>query len=193
MPAIAIIPYADCWPEEFRQIAVRLRGALGDLAVRIDHIGSTSVPGLAAKDVIDVQVSVVALKLAEPIVRKLRGLGYIWVEQIAGDHVPAGMNSSPEEWGKLFFKGPTDLRPVNLHVRVMGSCNQRYALLFRDYLRSHPKAAEGYATVKQQLARYHGDDVDAYYDVKDPVCDIIMAGAEDLAVRIGWKFEPASV
>ena len=63
-------------------------------------------------------------------------------------------------------------RRVNLHVRVAGRANQRYPLLFRDYLRANAVAREAYAEVKRELARLHPADVDAYYAIKDPVCDI---------------------
>jgi len=80
-------------------------------------------------------------------------------------------------------------RPINLHVRRAGSANGRYALLFRDYLRAHPLASGAYAQVKMALAEHGPTDWDLYYDVKDPVCDIIMAGAEDWAASINWKTE----
>ncbi|HEY3343189.1 MAG TPA: GrpB family protein, partial [Anaerolineae bacterium] len=71
-------------------------------------------------------------------------------------------------------------------VRVLGSANQRYAVLFRDYLRAHPSTADAYARVKTALAHYHANDIDAYYAVKDPACDLIMGGAEDWAVTTQW-------
>jgi GrpB-like predicted nucleotidyltransferase (UPF0157 family) len=61
---------------------------------------------------------------------------------------------------------------------VKGNPNQRYPLLFRDYLHANPEAAEAYARIKRALARYHADDIDAYYEVKDPVCDLIFQAAE---------------
>jgi GrpB-like predicted nucleotidyltransferase (UPF0157 family) len=74
-------------------------------------------------------------------------------------------------------------------VRRAGSANGRYPLLFRDYLRTHPLAAAAYAKVKQALARNDSYNWDLYYDVKDPVCDIIMAAAEDWAVQSDWRIE----
>ena len=75
-------------------------------------------------------------------------------------------------------------------MRMAGHANQRYALLFRDYLRAHPMAAEAYAQVKTALAKRDNADEDFYYDVKDPVCDIIMAGAEEWAARTVWTLGP---
>jgi GrpB-like predicted nucleotidyltransferase (UPF0157 family) len=155
--------------------------------LRIDHIGSTAVPGLDAKDIIDVQVTVGSLSPAEPLIAAIQSAGYLYRDDIHGDHPVQGRESSPSEWEKLYFAAPPGQRRINVHVRVAGRANQRYALLFRDYLRTHPVALAGYAEVKRQLARYHPDDWDAYYDVKDPVCDIVMAGAEDWAAATGWS------
>src|SRR5205823_13022781 len=99
----------------------------------------------------------------------------------SGDHRPPGVEGPDSEWEKWFFNPPDLQRPTNVHVRMQGRANQRYALLFRDYLRTHPLAAQAYGQVKAMLARYHANDIEAYYDVKDPVCDIIMARAEDWA------------
>ena len=88
------------------------------------------------------------------------------------------------------FKSSSGQRPANVHVRLAGRLNQRYPLLFRDYLRAHAPVAEAYALVKSAIAKYHPDDMDAYYDVKDPVCDIIMGGAEDWAASTHWEAGP---
>ena len=82
-------------------------------------------------------------------------------------------------------------RPTHLHVRQVGRANQRYALLFRDYLRAHPGAAETYAIIKRELIRLNPDDVDAYYAVKDPVCDLIMDAARIWAAATGWDPGPS--
>lgn len=189
MPQITIVPYQDRWPGEFSDIARNLRAALGNRALRIDHIGSTAVPGLDAKDVIDLQVTVASLTPAEPLIAAIQSAGYTYRDDIQADHPMHGSQSEPAEWEKLYFMSPSGQRPVHVHVRVAGRANQRYPLLFRDYLRTHPVALAGYAEVKRQLARYHPDDWDAYYDVKDPVCDIVMAGAQDWAIATGWSGE----
>ena len=183
--SIVIVPYDDRWPAEFRRIGAALREALGGLAVRIDHIGSTSVPGLAAKDVIDVQVTVAALDAAA-IAAALAPLGYALRDDITCDHVPPGRDDAPAEWRKLYFRAPAGQRRTHLHVRQAGRANQRYALLFRDYLRAAPACTAAYARVKEALARLHPDDQDAYYDVKDPVCDIIADAAERWAAATGY-------
>ncbi len=188
---IAIVPYRAAWADEFAVLGRALRAALRELALRIDHIGSTSVPGLPAKDIIDIQVTVQALE--EPVEAALRAAGYSRREGISTDHVPPGQPETPEQWSKWFFRPAVSPRRVNLHVRVAGRLNQRYALLFRDYLRTQPLAAEAYARTKMALAHYHADDSKAYTDVKDPVCDIIMAAAEQWAAAIRWQPGPSDL
>ena len=188
---IVIATYDARWPDEFRQIGEELRAALGDLALRIDHIGSTSVPGLAAKDLIDIQVTVAALD-AEGLAAALAPLGYTLAVEIDHDHVPPGReDDAPEEWRKLYFRPPATQRPTHLHIRQAGRANQRYALLFRDYLRVDPLARGAYQQIKEALARLHPEDVDAYYAVKDPVCDIVMAAAERWASAAGYAPGPS--
>jgi GrpB-like predicted nucleotidyltransferase (UPF0157 family) len=186
---IVIAPYSPHWPLEFSRLAAPLAAALGELAVRIDHIGSTAVPGLAAKDVIDIQVSVRAL--APAVETALAGLGYERLAEISEDHRPPQAAGPENDWQKWFFRAPAAQRRTNLHVRVAGRPNQRYPLLFRDYLRAHPAAAEAYGLIKQQLARHHPADMDAYYDIKDPACDLIWIAAESWAAASGWSVADA--
>ncbi|QDT52087.1 dephospho-CoA kinase/protein folding accessory domain-containing protein [Caulifigura coniformis] len=189
MERIVIVNHQPGWRAAFESLGGRLRAALGRKALRIDHIGSTSVPGLAAKDVLDIQVTVAGL---EPSIEDaVTRAGYQRVLRIDCDHRPPGGVDDPAEWTKWFFRNSPELRRVNLHVRIAGRANQRYPLLFRDYLRAHRDAAEAYAQVKRALAERHASDADAYYDVKDPVCDIIMVGADAWAERTGWA-PPAS-
>jgi GrpB-like predicted nucleotidyltransferase (UPF0157 family) len=181
---IEILPYRSEWQREFAEIGARLRQALGTLAVRIDHIGSTSVPGLAAKDIVDIQVTV--MDLDDPVERAVKGMGFDRIAAVWHDHVPPGASEAESEWAKWLFKAQPGQRPVNVHVRIDGRLNQRYPLLFRDYLRAHASIADAYARTKIALAHYHPGDMEAYYDVKDPVCDIIMGGAEEWAAATCW-------
>ncbi len=176
---IEIVPYNPQWPAEFERIASEIARALGDQALCIDHIGSTSVPGLAAKDIIDIQVGVAGFD--QRLVDTLLSIGYVYLAHITSDHRPPGAIGPESDWEKRLFNAPPGQRPVNLHVRVKGHANHHYALLFRDYLRSHPLAAEGYAELKKRLASYHPEDRAAYTLIKDPVCDVIMAAAEEWA------------
>jgi GrpB-like predicted nucleotidyltransferase (UPF0157 family) len=181
---VEIIPYQNNWPEEFRIIAARLRQGLGGLALRIDHIGSTSVPGLAAKDVIDIQITVTSL--SPELIQAMSALGYTQRAGLQQDHPPAGLRGDPAEWEKWYFEAPPGQRRTHTHVRVAGRANQRYALLFRDYLRAHPATAEAYAELKRRLAQNLADP-DTYPDVKDPAVDIIYLAAEEWAKITGWQ------
>lgn len=183
---IEIVPYSGDWPAEFAAVAASLCSALGDLAARIDHIGSTSVPGLAAKDIIDVQITIPADVAFEQIEAAMASAGYIQRHGICYDHRPPGMDGLEAEWEKRLFGPPASSRPANLHVRQAGRANQRYALLFRDYMRAHPVAAAAYAEVKRCLARYLPKDRPAYVEIKDPVCDVVMAAAEEWAAETSW-------
>jgi len=181
---VVIEPYSERWAADFARIARRLRSVLGERALRIDHIGSTAVTGLAAKDRIDMQITVRDLADANP-------LGAPGLDEFApvGDHRPPGDEGSMEDWRKRLFTTSGDDVPANIHVRVEGRANQRYALLFRDYLRSHPAAAAAYAELKRRLAA-DLRDVGRYADVKDPACDLIMVAAEDWAAATGWTAPP---
>lgn len=172
---IIIHDYNPLWPAEFEQFRLSLIQILGQLALQIDHIGSTAVPGLAAKDVIDIQVTVAELR--PEITNKLVAAGYQHLPHITHDHLPPGGDPRPERWAKLIFIQPEGGRRVNIHVRPAGNPNQQYPLLFRDYLRQHPNAAKAIETIKRQLAKYHPNDVEAYYDIKDPVYDLIWDAA----------------
>jgi GrpB-like predicted nucleotidyltransferase (UPF0157 family) len=183
---IEIVEYRVGWWSEFQEIATRLRQGLGDLAERIDHIGSTSVPGLAAKDIIDIQITVAALD--ERVISAMEALGYARPEGVWRDHATPHFSGPDSEWEKLFFRPPPGQRPTNTHVRVRGRANQRYALLFRDYLRTHPRTAKAYEELKRQLAR-HLVDPEFYPEVKDPAVDLIYLAAEAWAAR-GWQPGP---
>ena len=185
MKPIEICAYNPAWPEEFEAIHAELQEALGELALRIDHIGSTSVPGLGAKDIIDVQVTV--RELAPAIITRLTEAGYLYRGDISDDHVPCGMDPDPRNWVKYYFTQPVGRRPIHVHVRVQGSPNQRYPLLFRDYLRAHPHSTATVERIKRALARYHADDIDAYYAIKDPAYDLIWDAAQEWAEHSGWQ------
>ena len=181
---LEIVPYKMSWPSDFRKLASLLRQGLGDLALRIDHIGSTSVPGLAAKDVIDIQITAAALDQA--VLSAMLALGYSQPEGIWGDHHPACTEGPETEWEKWLFNPPPGQRRTHTHVRVLGRANQRYALLFRDYLRAHAATAEAYAELKRRLAQ-HLADPQAYPDVKDPAVDLIYFAAQEWAAAIHWQ------
>ena len=174
------------WAADFDELDNSLSAALDGTAIRIDHIGSTSVPGLRAKDVIDVQVVVAELE-SDRIIPALELVGF---EQSTAawnlrDHIPAGWAGNPEEWSKLVFAPPGSSRPSNVHVRRCGSPNKRYALLFRDFLRADHGARDAWGRFKTQLAMATGNLSD-YGAVKDPATDVLLALAERWATDTAW-------
>ena len=174
------------WVVDYSNLATPLGVALGGLAVRIDHIGSTSVPELPAKNVIDLQVIVAELD-SELIVRRLGVVGF---DQRDGewnlrDHIPAGWSGDQDLWRKLVFAPPHHVRPCNVHVRVSGNPNERYALLFRDFLRADDAARVAWGRFKRQLARTTKNLSD-YGAVKDPATDVLMMAAERWALDTSW-------
>lgn len=185
---VELVDYSTRWPAEFRQLGERLRNELGDLAVRIDHIGSTSVPDLCAKDVLDVQVSV---RVANPSVsERLLACGFRASAGARRDHRPADARGPDEDWQKLFFYEPSGERRVNLHVREVGRPNQRYPLLFRDFLIAHPPMATAYGELKRRLAASLRNQ-DDYPDVKDPAVDLIYLAAVGWAALASWEPGPS--
>lgn len=180
--SITIHDYDDTWPDQFAAIGSDIRAALGDTALAIHHIGSTSVPGLGAKNIIDIQVTVADLD--DPTLGPLLERAQLSLRpHITGDHAPPGMDLPDHELDKIY----AGREGVNCHIRRVGAFNQRYALLCREYLRSHPTVAAAYEQIKRQLARHFVDDIEGYYDIKDPVFDVIMAGAYAWADQTSWE------
>ena len=141
---ITIDPYDPAWPARFDAEAVSIRRSLGEHALRVDHVGSTAVPGLAAKPVVDIQVSVPSLAPTVNFTERLSQIGY--------SHVPLG----PIDLVYPFFQKPTAWPSTHhIHLCVVGSEQERKHLAFRDYLRNHPLIAAEYVTLKRQLAIAH--------------------------------------
>ncbi len=170
-----IVDYDPAWPAQAEALIVRLQSALDPLAARIDHIGSTAVPGLAAKDVLDVQVTLADLDAATlaGVAGALTAAGFVHRSDITCDHRPPGATGPDSDWEKAYFQAPQGERPAHIHVRAAGRPNQAYPLRFRDFLRGAPEFAEAYARIKRELARYHAHDGEAYTDIKDPAVDLI--------------------
>ena len=150
--AVFIFPYDPAWPIRFRIEAQLLRVVLADLQPQIEHIGSTAVPELAAKPIIDILVGVSSLERFMRHGMRLASYGY--------DYVPAYETSLPN---RRFFKRVVDgVRTHHVHVVEAGGKDWTRYLQFRDSLRSSPELAADYARLKHQLALRHRHDRDAY-------------------------------
>jgi len=156
----ALVPYDPEWPDDARRIINRLRMACGAKALRVDHIGSTAVPAMDGKDVIDVQVTVESLDVADELAGVLTNVGYSRVEGITSD-VPH--DGDPALWRKRFHGAADPGRPANVHVRVDGWPNQQFALLFVDWLTANPGVREDYLTAKRKAL-----GTADYADAKEP-------------------------
>ncbi|MGA5545949.1 dephospho-CoA kinase [Mycobacterium sp. NPDC051198] len=141
-----VVPYDPTWPDQARRILARLNTACGHRAVRIDHIGSTAVPGMDAKDVIDVQVTVGSLEIADELAEALLTAGYPVVPDITTD---TPHDDEPALWQKRFHASADPGRPTNVHIRVDGRPNQRFALMFVDWLRANPGVQADYLAAKR--------------------------------------------
>lgn len=188
-----LVTYRDDWPVQAERIVGRLRLA-DPLVLGVDHIGSTAVPGLPAKDVIDLQVTVATLEDADRIAGKLTAAGFPLVEGIVRDE-PKTAIPDPDRWAKRLHANADPGRPVNVHVRVQDSPGWRYALSFRDWLRSDPGAAALYLAEKERCAADHTEDqeTDGYAQCKEAWFTQV---ADPLLTRwvadTGWQPGPPS-
>ena len=151
---VRVVDYDPRWASMFEEARSEIVGRCGVLLVAVEHIGSTSVPGLAAKPVIDIMAAVESIDDAQALVDPLAALGF--------EYVPKN-----DVAGRRFFRrGPRGAGTHHLHVVEQGSWKWRRQLLFRDHLRAHPDAAADYERLKRELAARHGPDRGAYTDAK---------------------------
>ncbi len=167
----AVVAPDPTWAAQGARLVAKLQDALGDRAVSVDHIGSTSVPGLIAKDVIDVQVGVRRLKDADEAacVADLRRRGFLRVEGVVQDH-PHPPSTEPREWQKRFYGSMDPGRVANIHIREIGSPGWVFAIRFRDWLRAVPAARREYADEKRRLLAVTSSTRD-YAEAKEPWFD----------------------
>ncbi|GIG69662.1 dephospho-CoA kinase [Phytomonospora endophytica] len=182
--ALSIDAYDPAWPARFERIAARLRHAMGEAALAVDHIGSTSVPGLPAKDVIDIQVTVADLADAERLIPELADAGFVSVPGIRHDD-PKPFAPDVRDWAKRMFGGTDPADITHVHIRAEGTPGQRYALMFRDWLRANDDERDGYADHKHELAAT-GMTTSDYAEAKEPWFTEILPRLDDWAKRTAW-------
>lgn len=186
--AAVMVPADPTWSLQAGRLAARIAASAPGEILAVDHIGSTSVPGLAAKDVIDLQVTVADPGTADRIAPLLAAAGYPAVPGITHDK-PKPSLPDAGQWEKRFHANADPGRPVNLHVRAAGSAGWRYALQFRDWLRAEPSAVRLYEEHKRELAAQHSEDLDtaAYADAKEPwFAAVAWPLMDEWAARTGW-------
>ena len=182
---VMVLAYQAHWVEEFARFARHIRRVVGSAAIRIDHIGSTAVPGLGAKDVIDIQITVSDLDGVDRLTGPLSAAGFRRGTAFEYD-VFHGKPAADPELRKRFMREPEGERRAHVHIRELGRFNQRYALLFRDYLRASEEVRAAYEVLKRRAAELFPDDINGYLCLKDPVLHIIYAAASLWAERVGW-------
>lgn len=152
-----LVAHNPDWARQAELLMSRIQASAPDDILAVDHIGSTSIPGLEAKDVIDLQLAVADLDDADRIAPLLAAAGFpLWPKVIA-DH-PRPSHPTPAAWRKRLHGNADPGRAVNLHIRAAGSAGWRYALCFRDWLRADAAALEAYRVEKHRVAALHAQD-----------------------------------
>jgi GrpB-like predicted nucleotidyltransferase (UPF0157 family) len=178
--AIVVREYDPAWPAMFEEERTHLRRVLGSIVTMIEHVGSTAVPGLAAKPIIDLLAVVRRLDEARSFIAPLEALGYTYLPEY-------------ESWlpGELFFRKGIP-GPWTHHVHMMEPSNPRGQdqLRFRDYLRAHPDTADAYAHLKKTLAAELGDDIAGFRAGKNSFVKMVMDRARASQSNPGGSHGP---
>ncbi|MCU1533165.1 MAG: dephospho-CoA kinase [Arthrobacter sp.] len=177
------------WESQARRLIARLEATVPHGIVAVDHIGSTAVPGLDAKDVIDLQLGVRELADADRMEPLLSAAGFPRWPGIVSDN-PKPSHPDPAAWGKRLHGNADPGRPVNIHVRAAGSPGWRYALCFRDWLRADAGARTDYLAEKRRVAERHSvDKSTAGYaaDKEDWFTQYAVPRMEAWVLRTGWQ------
>jgi GrpB-like predicted nucleotidyltransferase (UPF0157 family) len=181
MRKIEVVPHDPSWSEAFAAERGLLRSALGDAALAIHHIGSTSVPGLAAKPILDILVEAPNLRALDARDAAMEALGY----------EPMGEFGIP---GRRYYRKGGDDRTHHVHAFATDDPGLARHLAFRDYLGAHPDVVAEYAALKQRVAATCEDDIERYMAGKDAFIQRVEAAAVEWAVsapsRIGRREQP---
>lgn len=164
---IIIVDYDPLWPEQFELLRFRIAATLGALAAAIEHVGSTAVPGLAAKPIIDIDIRLYSADSLSDAIKRLASLGYLHRGDLG---IP----------GREAFRAPLPDVPHHLYVCLPGYPEFNRHVTFRDQLRSHPDDAKAYEVLKRKLASKFRDDREAYNQAKAEFVETILAQAKAL-------------
>ena len=161
---VVVLPYDEQWKHDFLQIKAELANVLGQLAIEIEHVGSTSVQGLSAKPIIDIDIVIKDYNGLENVISALEKIGY----QHEGNLGITGREA-------FTYDGKEHLRKHHLYVCPEDSQELRRHIAFRDYLKTHPDAVREYSRIKAEGAELYPDDIDRYIEHKSPFIEKIYA------------------
>lgn len=164
---VVVLPYDSRWKQDFINIRDEIKPALKDLALAIEHVGSTSVEGMSAKPIIDIDVIIKERTVLDEVISRLENIGYRYEGNLGIE-------------GREAFKyeGKKDLQRHHLYVCAQDCPELKRHIAFRDYLRSHPQAVKEYGEIKEKGARLYPNDIDKYMEYKSGVIERIYEMAK---------------
>lgn len=166
-----LVEYDPLWPSLFEEEKGRILCSVGGMVLDVEHIGSTAIPGMVAKPIIDLMAGVEGSEVADRCIAPLMGLGYLDVTPLPGG----------PDWGEWYYCLGRGVHSVGYHLHLVrhGGRHWEDHITFRDYLRSHPEVAESYARLKRRLASLHGSDRRSYTDGKSRFIEEILSQARN--------------
>ena len=167
---VVVVPYDPAWPAAFALVRDRIAPVLGELAVGIEHVGSTAVPGLDAKPIIDIDVVIRHADNLPDVVTRLATLGYTHIGDLG-------------IIGREAFRATPELPRHHLYVCAAGSAALQAHLALRDALRADPEPAAAYAALKRELAQRYRDDRDSYAEGKSAFIDSVLRAVRERRER----------
>lgn len=167
---VEVVPYNQDWPDQFSEEVTSLQSIFQDIWINAYHIGSTSIKNISAKPIIDILIEVKNIEEVDQFNEKMEERGY----------VARGENEIP---GRRYFHKGTINRTHHVHIFEMGHSEIKRHLNFRDYLNTHPKDAQAYSNLKEQLARQFPYDIESYINGKDSLIKEIDKKAEQWVIN----------
>lgn len=166
---VKIVDYDPEWPILFEKEKAKILKAVGTKVVAVEHVGSTSVPGLGAKPIVDILVGIPHLSGARDCIEPLQTIGY--------EYVPEYEATLPQR--RYFRKGPSNIPNKHYHLHMVEHNGEfwKHHLLFRDYLRTHADAASDYWKLKKKLAAKHRSNREAYTEAKTSFIKSVLSKA----------------
>ncbi|WP_256762151.1 GrpB family protein [Cohnella sp. WQ 127256] len=178
--SVIIEPYNDEWPMMFDALRIKIINQIGCSIVSIDHIGSTAIFGLAAKPIIDLQISIMDINNIDEVKEGLNALGFVH-------------RLDNPDLTKRYFRETEGMRRTHIHVRESGSWSEQFSLLFRDYLREHENERKEYEKIKYELANQYRNQRERYVEGKTEIVWDIIKKANRWSQECGWRPSKSSI